>query len=51
MIANCSVVALASRTDAAPRVLFEAMAAGKPMVASRVGGIPYYVQDGVNELL
>jgi len=50
-LAKCSVFALASRTDAQPRVLFEAMAAGKPLVASRVGGVPYYVQDGVNGLL
>lgn len=51
ILARCSVFALASRTDAKPRVLFEAMAAGKPVVASRVGGIPYYVQDEVNGLL
>jgi glycosyltransferase involved in cell wall biosynthesis len=51
ILANCSICAIASRTDAKPRVMFEAMAAGKPLVAPRVGGIPYYVQDGVNGLL
>jgi glycosyltransferase involved in cell wall biosynthesis len=50
-IADCSVYVLASRSDAAPRVLLEAMAAGKPIVASRVGGVSHYIQDGINGLL
>jgi len=40
-----------SRSDAFPLVLLEAMAHGKPIVASRVGGIPEAVQDGVTGLL
>jgi glycosyltransferase involved in cell wall biosynthesis len=51
VLAKCSIFALASRTDAQPRVIFEAMAAGKPVIAPKVGGIPYYVQDGVTGLL
>ncbi len=45
------VVVLLSRFDASPIVLVEAMAAGKPIIATRVGGIPDIVQDGVNGLV
>jgi glycosyltransferase involved in cell wall biosynthesis len=34
-----------------PRVLIEAMAAGRPVIASRVGGIPHYIRDGETGLL
>ncbi len=50
-ISRCRVFVLASRTEAMGRVLLEAMAAGRPIVASRVDGIPHYVEDGVNGLL
>lgn len=50
-MSRCSIFALASRTEAMGRVLIEAAAAGKCRVASRVGGIPTVVEDGVDGLL
>jgi glycosyltransferase involved in cell wall biosynthesis len=51
LMADCGVVALASRSEGMPRVLIEAMAAGRPVIASRVGGIPHYIRDGETGLL
>lgn len=45
------VVVLLSRFDASPIVLVEAMAAAKPVVAARVGGIPDIVIDGTTGIL
>jgi len=44
--ASSSVVALSSLQENAPMTLIEAMAAAKPVVATRVGGIPDLVEDG-----
>lgn len=37
--------------DACPTVVMEAMGAGAPIVASRIGGIPDLIDDGVSGLL
>lgn len=44
--AACDVFVLASIVEAAGNVLFEAMAAGRPVVCTRSGGPPEYVRDG-----
>jgi glycosyltransferase involved in cell wall biosynthesis len=51
LMADCEAVVLPSRSEGMPRVLIEAMAAGRPIIASRVGGIPYYIRHGETGLL
>lgn len=47
----CSLLVLPSVQETAPMVIMQAMAAGKAVVATRVGGIPYLVEDGQTGLL
>ena len=45
------VAVIPSRSDTLPLVLLQAMAAGVPVVATRVGGIREAVRDGIDGLL
>jgi len=45
-IAAARAVVLFSREETAPTIIAQAMAAGKPVVAARVGGVPEMVSDG-----
>lgn len=44
---SCDLVIMPSRSDAMPLVALEAMACGRPILATRVGGIPEVIDDGV----
>lgn len=44
-IATARAVVLFSRQENAPTIIAQAMAAGKPVVATRVGGVPEMVHD------
>jgi glycosyltransferase involved in cell wall biosynthesis len=51
LFADCHFLVLASEAEALGIVLLEANAHGLPDIATRVGGIPTAVEDGVNGLL
>jgi glycosyltransferase involved in cell wall biosynthesis len=44
--ASSYVVVIPSRKEAASRVVLEAMASGKPVIASKTGGIREFIEDG-----
>jgi glycosyltransferase involved in cell wall biosynthesis len=50
-LAAADAFALASTREGLPNALLEAMAAGLPIVATRVGGVPEAIEDGLSGLL
>lgn len=48
---ECAILILPSIEESSPMVIEQAMAVGKAVVATRVGGIPHLVQENVTGLL
>jgi len=51
LLSCCDMSVLPSETEATSNALLEAMAAGLPVVATRVGGASEIIEDGINGLL
>ena len=51
LLRECDVFVLPSHSEAIPRTVLEAMVLGRPVLATRVGGIPAIVTDGSTGVL
>jgi len=51
LLAQADVFVLTSLSEGIPMAILEAMKTGLPVVATRVGGVPATVEDGVTGLL
>ena len=50
-LSACDALVLPSYDEGMPNIVLEAMACGRPIIASRVGGIPELVEDGMSGYL
>jgi len=51
LLADSDLFVLSSDYEGLPIVILEAMAAGKPVIATAVGGVPELVEDGITGIL
>ncbi|HCK99155.1 MAG TPA: hypothetical protein DHW42_03505, partial [Candidatus Marinimicrobia bacterium] len=51
IFADCDIFVLTSLNEGFGRVLVEAMASGLAIIATKVGGVPEIITDGINGLL
>ena len=51
LIKACDIILLTSATEGTPNILLEAQYSGVPVVATKAGGIPEIVENGVSGLL